>query len=115
MDTGDKTTPGYGPFLSADDTTLNNVDSNKFLRALTEFGKEAPVRKVGGRLEWDRRKSNKWSMICHMAFQMAYCLVHTTPGLAGRASEEVLIQWTNEEFGACGNIRIRPWYSRNRH
>jgi len=107
MDTGDKTTPGYGPFLSADDTTLDNVDSNKFLRALTEFGKEAPVRKVGGRLEWDRRKSNKWSMICHMALQMAYCLVHTTPGLAGRASEEVLIQWTNEEFGACGNIRIR--------
>jgi hypothetical protein len=34
MDTGDKTTPGYGPFLSADNTTLDNVDSNKFLRAL---------------------------------------------------------------------------------
>jgi hypothetical protein len=46
-------------------------------------------------------------MTCHLALQVAYCLVHTTPGLAGRASEEVLIQWTNEEFGACGNVRIR--------
>jgi hypothetical protein len=106
MDTGDTITPGYGPFLSAEDTTLDNVDSNKFLRALTELGKESPVRKVGGNLVWDKTKSNKWSMICHMALQTAYCLVHTTPGLAGRASEEVLIQWTNEEFGACGNIRI---------
>ena len=91
MDTGDKTTPGCGPFLSADDTTLDNVDSNKFLHALTELGKNAPVQKVGGSLVWDKTKSTKWSMICHMALQRAYCLVHTTPGLAGRASEEVLI------------------------
>ena len=107
MDTGDRTTPGYGPFLAADDTTLDNVDSNKFLRALLKLGEESPTRKVGGSLVWDKGKSDKWSMVCHMALQSAYCLVHTTQGLAGRASEEVLIQWTNEEFGACGNLRIR--------
>lgn len=45
-------------------------------------------------------------MVCYMALQSTYCLVHTTPGLAGCASEEVLIQWTNKEFGACGNIYI---------
>ena len=106
MDSGDQTTPGYGPFFSAEEKTLDNEDSNKFLRALVDIGERGPVWKVGGHLEWDRTKSNQWLMNIHHAWQKAYCLYHCTPGLGGRGTEDALSQISNEESGSPRHIKI---------
>lgn len=106
-DDGDLTTPGHGPFLSTENRTLDNTDSNKLMRALIKVGERGPVRKVRGHMEWDKTKSNRWLMGNSMALQRTYCLVHSTSGISGRASEEAPIQWTNEEYGSPSNIRIR--------
>ncbi|KAF7978076.1 hypothetical protein HWV62_1727 [Athelia sp. TMB] len=108
MDTGDLQKPGWGPFLPEAHPSLINNDSNKFLRTLaTMDSDQAPVRRVHDGLVWDRSKSGRWLMQIDRAWQLTYALIHCTGGLPGRATEELLYQWTNEEHGSPTNIRIR--------
>lgn len=108
MDDGDLETDGLGPFLPEATPSLDNVDSRKFLRALAEVGSDCgPVRRVNNALQWDQAKSTRWAHNIDVAWQLAYCLMHSLGGLAARAAEEVLLQWTNEKFGSPSNIRIR--------
>lgn len=106
MDNGDKVTPGYGPFNSPEDKTLDNEDSAKFERALGTLGDRSFVRIVDGRVEYDLEKSTAWMASVHASLQHAYGLMHTLAGLAGRGTEESLIQHTNEELGAARNVEI---------
>lgn len=108
MDTGDLETPGLGPFLPEATSNLDNQDSNKFLRGLAETDSErAPVKRVKNALIWDKPKSMTWLASIDTAWLLLYCLIHTLCGLAGRATEEALLNWTNELFGSSTNIRIR--------
>lgn len=108
MDDGDLDTPGRGPFLPEATASLDNPDSRKFQRAMAEMASDrAPVRRIGNVLQWDKDKSTRWLLSIDMAWQFAYCLIHCLGGLAGRASEEALYNWTNELFGSPTNVRIR--------
>ena len=106
MDSGDDTTPGYGPFSSPKAKTLDNPDSDKFCRALAKLGTDSPCRKVGKELVWDRTKSMKWEADIHCALQNLYVQMHSTGGLAGRGTEEAMTNWTNEEFGSRRHLRV---------
>lgn len=106
MDSGDDTTPDYGPFSSPDSKTLDNPDSDKFFRALVKLGGRSPCHKAGENIEWDHAKSMKWEADIHHALQHLYLQIHCTGGLAGRGTEEALLNYTNEEFGSRRHLRV---------
>lgn len=106
MDNGDRETPGYGAFYALDEVALDNEDSDKFERALKQLGDRSFVQLKDGRVHYDAVKSALWLANVDGAKERSYALMHATAGLAGRGTEEALIQHTNEEFGAARNVEV---------
>lgn len=58
----------------------------------------APTPK-SSQVEWDHKKCHQWLSMVHMAWERAYCLYHTTSGLPGRTTEEVILCMTLLSLG----------------
>lgn len=50
-------------------------------------------------VEWDDEKCHQWLSDVHTAWERAYCLYHTTSGLPGRTTEEVILRMTHSASG----------------